>query len=75
MNLGLFVLLVIGVFAGSFAYRLWRPRRLRRSGQTAPPRQSPPSQPPMADMTYECDEHYYDGCPNCGAVPRRKERA
>lgn len=31
-----------------------------------PPRALPPSPPPMADMTYGCHEHYYDGCPNCG---------
>lgn len=33
---------------------------------------APPGPPPMADTTYGCDEHYYDGCPNCGAKPRKK---
>lgn len=41
-----------------------------------PPRRSPPSRPPMADMlghpgTVVCDEHYYDGCPNCGRAGKR----
>lgn len=40
-------------------------RDARQSPQM-PPRELPPSPPPMADMTYDCHDHYYDGCPNCG---------
>lgn len=49
----------------------WCARRLPKArtismGQV-PPLQSPPSPPAMADQVYGCDEHYYDGCPNCEA--------
>ena len=30
----------------------------------APPVRLPPS-PRMADRTYGCERHFYDGCPNC----------
>jgi hypothetical protein len=29
----------------------------------------------MADTLYDCDEHYYDGCPNCGRRMRTQQGA
>jgi hypothetical protein len=40
-----------------------------RPGHPAPP--ATPKPPPMADTTYDCDEHFYDGCPNCGRGKRK----
>lgn len=36
---------------------------------------APPGPPPMADTTYECDEHYYGGCPNCGRGAVRRPQS